>query len=416
MKVLVVVLRGLPLGYIGCYGNGWIDTPALDRLAAEGVVFDQHIADCPDAAAAGCAWRSGRYPFAFDEEIGAASDLVTLLREKGVITSLVVDSSRDTPSTFTNGWNSVRHIRTHAGDSSLERVLQAVSDVLYEVNESEQWLLWVELATLLPPWDLPADYTQKYLQPAAPEEEDEAEDQAEETLEPLTDPQPGPLGEPEDTKFLRLQGTLAGAVSCVDAGFSMLLNELDERGLAKDMMLIVTTDHGQALGEHGTVGPYRPWLHDELIHLPLLVRLRGCAEAGRRVAALTQPVDLYPTLVEAFGCTAPLSHGQSLVALLDGCISQQRPCAVSALRADPREEWALRTPEWAFLLPIAAAPNDPPRLPQLYVKLQDRWEVNNVIQHHLETAEDLEKTLRAFMAATRQPGPFQIPSPEGVRG
>ncbi len=56
-KVLVIVARGLQLGALGCYGNGWIDTPALDRLAAEGVVFDQHFADAasPEGARAACA-------------------------------------------------------------------------------------------------------------------------------------------------------------------------------------------------------------------------------------------------------------------------------------------------------------------------------------------------------------------------
>ena len=47
MKVLVLHVNGLHLDYLGCYGNDWVQTPNLDRLAAEGVVFDQHIADCP---------------------------------------------------------------------------------------------------------------------------------------------------------------------------------------------------------------------------------------------------------------------------------------------------------------------------------------------------------------------------------
>ncbi len=61
MKVVVLNARGLHLGYIGPAGNEWIETPALDRLAAEGVVFDQHIADQPDPAGARRAWRSGRF-------------------------------------------------------------------------------------------------------------------------------------------------------------------------------------------------------------------------------------------------------------------------------------------------------------------------------------------------------------------
>src|SRR4051812_623392 len=59
MKVLVITARGLQAGALSCYGNGWIDTPTLDSLAASGIVFDCHFADAADAAGARRAWRSG---------------------------------------------------------------------------------------------------------------------------------------------------------------------------------------------------------------------------------------------------------------------------------------------------------------------------------------------------------------------
>src|SRR5690348_5615076 len=63
MKALVLTLRGCHLGYLGCYGNGWIATPNVDRLAAQGVVFDQHLADVPDPVIARRTWRDGRHHF-----------------------------------------------------------------------------------------------------------------------------------------------------------------------------------------------------------------------------------------------------------------------------------------------------------------------------------------------------------------
>ena len=385
MRVLVIVARGLHLGYVGCYGNDWIDTPTLDGLAAEGVVFDQHYADRPDPAGAAHAWRTGRYRFppAEGEDPGPPepdADLPALLRGAGIELILVQE---------------------------VEEALVAME----RLAAHGQGLVWLDFVTVLPPWDVPATFLEPYLrEEAGGDEEDEPETEAEdEPLEPLPDPAPGPLEPPEDLTFIRLQRTYAGAVSTLDAGLGHLVESLRERDLLDDLLVVVTADHGLPLGEHGVVGVCRPWLHDELIHLPLLIRLPGGAEAGRRVAALTQPVDLLPTLLDAFGVPAPPVHGHSLLPLLRGEREQVRPYACAGLRVGAAVEWALRSPDWSFLLPVSPAPDGPPRLPQLYVKPDDRWEVNNVRQHHLELAEHLEQTLRGFVEATRRPGPLQPP-------
>jgi arylsulfatase A-like enzyme len=378
MRVLVIVVRGLHLGYLGCYGNDWIDTPALDGLAAEGVVFDQHYADRPDPAGADHAWRTGRYglPPAGGDDARPAEpepDLAALLGAAGVELTRV-QTARAALAT-------VKRLAAH-----------------------DRGLVWVELATLLPPWDVPAEFLEPYFQDETDEDDDEEEEEDErEPLEPLPDPEPGPLEPPEEVTFIRLQRTYAGAVSAFDAELGRLLEGLRERGLLDDLLVVLTTDHGLPLGEHGVVGLCRPWLHDELIHLPLLVRLPGGGEAGRRVPALTQPVDLLPTLLDAFGLPPAPVHGHSLMPLLRGQCEPVRAYACAGLRVGDVVEDVLRTPAWGFLLPAA------PRPPQLYVKPDDRWEVNNVVQHHLELAEHLERTLRGFVEATNRPGPLQPP-------
>ncbi len=154
----------------------------------------------------------------------------------------------------------------------------------------------------------------------------------------------------------------------------------------------------------------RPWAHEEIIHLPLIVRLPRNAEAGRRVATLTQAVDLAPTLAEFFGVALPDAHGKSLLPLLRGQVEHVREYAVAGVRVGEGIEWCLRTPEWGFLLPVRPHPDEAQREPQLFVKPDDRWEVNEVRHHHLELAEGFEKTLRAFVAATCQPGPLDAPA------
>lgn len=405
MKALILILRGLHAGYVGCYGNEWLATPCLDRLAAEGVVFDQHSADVPDAAGARRSWRSGchQFPLPDGKHEPPTHDLLALLRQQGVTTSLVLDGSRSTPAGFADGWDHVHVTADDAEGTPLERTLEAAVDAIEKLEKHERWLVWVELATLLPPWDLPDTFRFKYFQEdlAGDDEDEEVEDDEDEEqeepgelLQPLVDPEPGPLAEPADETGLRLQHTYAGAVAYVDAGLELLIEELRRRGLLDQMLVAATSDHGLPLGEHGIFGMQHPWLHDELVHVPLLVRLPGAARASLRVTALTQAIDLLPTLLDAFGLAAPTVDGRSLLPLIRGETVQVRASACSGLRVGDGLEWAIRTPEWAYLLPVNVATGDAPRGPQLYVKPDDRWEVNDLRQQNLEHADELERILR----------------------
>jgi arylsulfatase A-like enzyme len=390
MKALVVVARGLQLGYVGGYGNDWIDTPALDRLAAEGVVFDQHFADRPDAAGARRAWRRGRHPFSpCDEQAAAGPDLLALLRGAGVTTFLLREERSSLPAEFTAGWDEILVVPPDAPEGALG----AVPLGLDRLAGRDNWLLWVESAALLPPWDEPDESHD----PGAEEEE---------ALAPWTAPLPDTIDVEDDATFLRLQAAYAAAVHDFDAGLGSLCEELADRNLLDDLLLVVTTDRGFSLGEHGAVGDHRPGLYEELLHLPLLVRLPRGEEAGRRVPALTQPVDLMPTLLEAFGVPPPVVHGHSLWPLVRGKADRVRDYACSGLPYPTGWGWALHTPDWALRLP---PPADAPRPPQLFVKPDDRWEVNDLRQHHLEWTERLEQTLHAFVQAARQPGPLRPP-------
>jgi arylsulfatase A-like enzyme len=425
MKVLVIAVRGLQAGALGCYGNPWIDTPAFNRLAAESCVFDWHFADAADPAGARRAWRSGRYhlpdPSAGGAEGPAAADLLALLGERGIPTCLLVDASRPAPKDFAHGWGEVGEVApTEEEESALEAMLNAAEAQLEDMKTSEHGLLWLDLATVLPPWDVPAVFREPYFQEEEAEADEEGEEEQEaaggmeegedlEPIEPLPDPPQG-LIDPDDVLlYERLHSSYAAAVSYLDAGLGQLFERLDE-----DVCLVVTADTGQNLGEHGLVGPHRPWLHDELIHLPLIVRLPEQGKVSRHVDALTQTVDLAPTLASLFGLALPEAHGHVLLPLIRGAAEGVRPFACAGLQVGEGIEWAVRTSEWVFLHPLQPHPEDAGRRAQLYIKPDDRWEVNNVVQHHLDLADQLEQMLRTLVAATRQPGPLQVPPlPEG---
>src|SRR6516164_422391 len=125
MKAIVLIARGLQTGALGCYGNPWIDTPAVDSLAADGVVFDWHFADAADAAGARRAWRSGRYRFPQltpAADAAPQNDLLAVLRARGIRTCLILDDSRPAPPDFAEGWDEHHRIAPTEETTSLEAV------------------------------------------------------------------------------------------------------------------------------------------------------------------------------------------------------------------------------------------------------------------------------------------------------
>ncbi|HZU38618.1 MAG TPA: hypothetical protein VFA18_22015, partial [Gemmataceae bacterium] len=73
-------------------------------------------------------------------------------------------------------------------------------------------------------------------------------------------------------------------------------------------------------------------------------------------------------------------------------------------------EWALRTPQWSFLMPVRQEVDDNPRPRQLYVRPDDRWELNDLMQHHLPLADHLAEVLHEFATRSKSPETFQLPA------
>jgi arylsulfatase A-like enzyme len=272
-----------------------------------------------------------------------------------------------------------------SADDFLARAGQAIGAAC------ESALVWLDWPDLYPPWHVPDEILDLYFG---------ADIVGEDGPDPWLDP---PIGPFDESDLGRLQDSYAAAVTWFDAQLGALLESVDENWL-----VVVTAASGLALGEHGVIGAYRAWLHEEVVHLPLLLRFPERAHAGLRIAALTQPGDVIATIAELLTSRPPATHGFSLLPLIRDEKSDIRQHALSALQIGDSIEWSLRTREWAFLLPVQVPQGDEPRGAQLYVKPDDRWEVNNLYQKHLDLAEEFEKTLRtqagSIIEAGTRPG------------
>ena len=98
-----------------------------------------------------------------------------------------------------------------------------------------------------------------------------------------------------------------------DEFLGRLLDELERQGIFDETLIILTTDHGHLIGEHGCTGKNRWHAWNELCNLPLVAKLPGNRNAGQRRAQLSQNIDVMPTLLDYFGIDCPHAiHGESL--------------------------------------------------------------------------------------------------------
>jgi arylsulfatase A-like enzyme len=366
MRILVIEAAALHLGFVGCYGNDWVATPNLDCLAAESVVFDQHIADAPEPFSAAAWWQ------------------------RSAITGMYQFPGSTAPPGAPDG--AIRYATIPGLSDFVPRVLDALA--------ADAPVVWIDGPSLAPPWRLPEDLLAVYA------EDDEPDVAA------LADPAVG-LGELTLEALDRLQIAYAAVVTFFDAQLGHIIDHLREQGDLDGLLFCLTASCGLPLGEHGMTGTHRAWMHDECVHVPLVIRLPIVQHAGTRIAAVTQPIDLAPTFAEFLGAPPRQVHGRSLWPLMRGEAESLRPYAASGLRIGDSEEWLLCTPERALLLPMQVPAGDPPRSVQLYVKPDDRWEVNDLAQRYADEADGLQTTLRAFVDATRRPGPLiSAPLPE----
>jgi len=95
-----------------------------------------------------------------------------------------------------------------------------------------------------------------------------------------------------------------------------LLDALEEHGLERSTLVVVTSDHGEGLMDHDEL-QHGFHLYPELLHVPLIVRFPEGAHAGRRVADPVRSIDVMPTVLDALGLPSPdVAQGASLLPLL----------------------------------------------------------------------------------------------------
>ncbi len=102
-------------------------------------------------------------------------------------------------------------------------------------------------------------------------------------------------------------GAYYALVTEVDHCIGEILKALDDAGIAEETIVIYTTDHGDFVGNHGMVekSALGQNVYEDILNVPLIIRIPGNKQKGKRMAELVSLVDIYPTLVELLGLNMP---------------------------------------------------------------------------------------------------------------
>lgn len=353
-NVLFIVVDDLRPEF-GAYGKGHVQAPHLDRLAAEGTVFTRAYVNVPVCGASRASMLSGLRPsrnrfWDFDTRVDEdAPGVITLpehFRSNGYTTVSLGkvfhhadDAVRswtrpawrpdEDPATMNTSWRDYQlefnrtldmsgvsrgapYESAPVADSTYydgKIAIRAVEELQRLHEAGGPFFLAVGFLKPHLPFNAPEKYWNLY-DPASirlaenSEMPEDAPPQAWHHWGELRSYAYVPRSPEQvaDTLARKLIHGYYAAISYTDAQIGLVLRELDRLGLNENTIVVLVGDHGWSLGEHGLWCKHSPF--HNAVHAPLIVRAPGY-EGGQRVEAVTEFVDLYPSLSELAGLPVP---------------------------------------------------------------------------------------------------------------
>ncbi|MCK4283904.1 MAG: sulfatase [Candidatus Brocadiae bacterium] len=438
MNVLVMMLDSLRPDFLGCGGHGVVQTPHIDRIAAEGILFRNAYAEYPITVPSRTALVSGNYTFTnrpwcplrnYDMHIAE------VLHGAGFLTAAFSDTPFQENSNMHRGFDVFRFFpegkchkpvadvdcdipHAYYPDFAPEAELhffpntiknrhyalktygRACPELLFdsaiewlEEHHDEDFFLWIDSFEPHEPWCPPPPY---------------------DTMYRSREPEryiPFPVGPSSDWMTAEdrrhVLENYMGDVTHTDEQVGNVMEALETLGIKDRTLVFVLSDHGEPFGEHGTVRKYGVPVYDELAKMVFVVRLPGLVQRGVVSDALVQNVDFATTLADVLELPLPprkgevvradkrrpsITHdydGVSLVPLLRGEADEVREAAFIGgfgLRA------GIRKGPWKMIDNRGEKPNE------LFNLDEDPEEKRNLFEHEANLARELHRRLWQFQA------------------
>lgn len=414
-NVVVCVLDAARPDHIGYYGYPRETTPNIDRIAGQSLVFDNHFSQYPQTTESTTSLFTSQYPDthlattarALPESrltiarglkpAGYYTAIFTMHIAVSAATGIGVDFDH---SVLIGGRDWSDRLGVPEGDRTAEGLIEAVTEWL-ESNPQTPFFMYIHFTPPHYPYNAPDELTQLFAGQTPP------------TLWQGSSDLPGANAavSPMDPMPMPDQVNLYDAnLRHADWAVGQLEAALADTGLLDNTIFIVTADHGEPFGEH----EYR-WHsncpYDEAIHIPLIMKFPGDTIPPGRIGALTQSIDLLPTIFDVLNVSyrAEGVQGQSLLPVLAGQVDEVNDYVIShTARSQERGQgllsltnpswYVIRDHHWSLILEEGGEPV------ALYDLEADPRQTRNVLNEEPERAAEMKEAFVAFASAqTRRP-------------
>ncbi len=356
-NVLLITLDTTRADHIGCYGHQRAKTPALDAIAARGVLFEDALSQIPLTLPSHCTMMTGRYPREFGVRVNNEAALGTthptlasILKQKGYhtaafVASFVLDSRFGLDRGFDVYDDEMSNVSIKTGPLEWERPGSVVTDhalAWLNANKASPFFCWVHFYDPHGPYQPPKEFPPTY----------------------------------------------DGEVAFMDTQVKRLDDWLTTSGLKNKTLVVVVGDHGESFNEHGEDG-HGIFLYQTNIHVPLMVAHPSLTPTARRVSQPVGVVDVFPTILELLELPRP-----------DKLLSTSLAGALQSGQSPPHEifseseyvwhsyGWAqqrgLTNSDWKFISSTK---------PELYDRKADPDEKINVIDRKPDVRAELSNKL-----------------------
>lgn len=442
-NMIVVVVDDLRWDDVGAYGHPWVRTPNIDRLATEGVRFENAFATTPLCSPSRGSILTGQYPMNHGiidntDRSARSHELDTfprLLHEAGYESAFIGKwhmGNDETPRPGFDYWVSLRGQGEAIDpdfheDGATHQVEGYVTDLLHEralefiTRERDRpFVLFLAHKALHPNFIqhddgsvtaigdggfIPAERHRDLYQhdPIPRRPSYGVPPRGKPALERQVGELPA-LG-PETVTDDRTIRDRLRMLMAADEGLGQMLQALEERGMLDDTVVVLTSDHGYFYGEHG-LSEERRLAYEETLRIPLIVRYPALAAAGSTIEPMVLTIDVAPTLLELGRAEpdAPLD-GSSLVPLMSGTADGWRTSFFAEYYSDTVFERivnmgyrAIRTERYKYIRYLELE-----GMAELYDLQTDPYEMENLVDsaEHQDLLAEMRAELERLVAERR---------------